>query len=199
MDFHGVAAVTNNIYAKISGAGLLRFSVNQGATPPSKQDDFLYGDLSEFTGVIEAQATGSGTKPMLGFVRGISFPGDTAAKTRGGLVATNGVKLVFSASGTIGPNRGVDFGSGTRTEIYVAAGETVTISSDVVGASGFEKTGAGTLILTGKLRNLTGTVRVSEGTLVLPSESRCKSFTLDVAPGAMVVHEREPGLVIRIT
>ena len=188
LDFYGIAALTNNIYAKISGAGLLRFAVNAGANPPSKQDDFLYGDLSGFTGVIEAQATGSGTKPMLGFVRGISFPGDMAVKTSGGLVATNGVKLVFSASGTIGPNRGVDFGNGTRTEIYVAAGETVTISSEVYGASGFEKTGSGTLVFTGSLRKLSGVVKVTAGTLKLPHKSRCGAFTLEVASGASVVY-----------
>ena len=196
MDFCGAAVQTNNIYAKISGAGKLLFAVNTAANPPSKQDDFLYGDLSGFTGAIEAQATGSGTKSMLGFMTASSFPGDMASKTPSGLVAANGVRLVFAASGTIGPNRGVDFGNGTRTEIHVAAGETVTISSEVYGASGFEKTGAGTLVLAGKLRGLSGTVRVSAGTLMLPSESRCKSFTLDIAPGATVVHAREPGTVV---
>lgn len=196
MTFYGEASQTNMIYANISGTGKLNFPVNTKATTPSKQDDYLYGDLSSFTGVIEAGATGSGTKPVLAFATAKSFPGDTAAKTEQGLAVTNGVKLVFAASGLIGPNRGVFFGTGTQTVVDVAAGETVEISSDVLGASGFEKTGAGTLVLTGNLKGLSGTVKVSEGTLSLPCESRCRTFTLDVAEGATVTHAPPPGLML---
>ena len=196
MAFYGEASQTNMIYANISGTGKLNFPVNTKATTLSKQDDYLYGDLSSFTGVIEAGATGSGTKPILAFATAKSFPGDTAAKTEQGLAVTNGVKLVFAASGLIGPNRGVFFGTGTQTVVDVAAGETVEISSDVLGASGFEKTGAGTLVLTGNLKGLSGTVKVSEGTLSLPCESRCRTFTLDVAEGATVTHAPPPGLML---
>ena len=170
--------------------------MNTQANPPSKQDDYLYGNLSAFTGVIEAGATGSGAKPVLAFATAKSFPGDTTAKTEQGLSVANGVKLAFAASGSIGPNRGVFFGNGTQTVVDVAAGETVEISSDVLGASGFEKTGAGTLVLTGNLKGLSGTVKVSEGTLSLPCESRCRTFTLDVAEGATVTHAPPPGLML---
>lgn len=196
MSFVGVALQTYRIYANISGTGKLQFPVNTGANPPSKQDDYLYGDLSAFTGVIEAGATGSGTKPVLAFATAKSFPGDMAAKTEQGLSVANGVKLAFSASGSIGPNRGVFFGNGTRTVVDVAAGETVVISSDISGTSGFEKTGAGTLVLTGNLKGLSGTVKVSEGTLSLPCESRCRTFTLDVAEDATVTHAPPPGLML---
>lgn len=196
LTFSGEASQTNMIYANISGTGKLNFPVNTKATTPSKQDDYLYGDLSSFTGVIEAGATGSGTKPVLAFATAKSFPGDTAVKTEQGLAVTNGVKLVFAASGLIGPNRGVFFGTGTQTVVDVAAGETVEISSDVLGASGFEKTGAGTLVLTGNLKGLSGTVKVSEGTLSLPCESRCRTFTLDVAEGATVTHAPPPSLML---
>ena len=196
LSFYGLASQTNMVYANISGTGKLNFPVNTKANPPSKQDDYLYGNLSAFTGVIEAGATGSGTKPVLAFATAKSFPGDTAAKTEQGLAVTNGVKLVFAASGLIGPNRGVFFGTGTQTVVDVAAGETVEISSDVLGASGFEKTGAGTLVLTGNLKGLSGTVKVSEGTLSLPCESRCRTFTLDVAEGATVTHAPPPGLML---
>jgi len=194
LSFYGVASQSNRIYANISGTGKLNFPVNPSAN--SKQDDYLYGDLSAFTGVIEAGATGSGTKPILAFATAKSFPGDTAAATEQGLSVANGVKLVFSASGSIGPNRGVFFGNGTRTVVDVAAGETVEISSDVSGTSGFEKTGAGTLVLTGNLKGLSGTVKVSEGTLSLPCESRCRTFTLDIAEGATVTHATPPGLML---
>ena len=196
LSFRGVVTQSNRIYANISGTGKLQFPVNTGANPPSKQDDYLYGDLSSFTGVIEAGATGSGTKPILAFATAKSFPGDTAAKTEHGLSATNGVKLAFSASGSIGPNRGVFFGNGTRTVVDVAAGETVEISSDVSGTSGFEKTGAGTLVLTGNLKGLSGTVKVSAGTLSLPCESRCRTFTLDVAEGATVTYAPPSGMIL---
>ena len=196
LSFYGVALQTYRIYANISGTGKLHFPVNTGAKPQSKQNDYLYGDLSAFTGVIEARATGSGTKPILAFATAKSFPGDTTAKTEQGLSVANGVKLVFSASGSIGPNRGVFFGNGTQTVVDVAAGETVEISSDVSGTSGFEKTGAGTLVLTGNLKGLTGTVKVSEGTLSLPCESRCRTFTLDIAEGATVTHATPPGLML---
>ena len=196
LSFYGVATQSNRIYANISGTGKLQFPVNTGANPPSKQDDYLYGDLSAFTGVIEAGATGSGTKPILAFATAKSFPGDMAAKTEQGLSVANGVKLAFAASGSIGPNRGVFFGNGTRTVVDVAAGETVVISSDVSGTSGFEKTGAGTLVLTGNLKGLSGTVKVSEGTLSLPRESLCQTFTLDIAEGATVTHAPPPGLML---
>ncbi|MBR4614736.1 MAG: hypothetical protein IKO55_03950 [Kiritimatiellae bacterium] len=196
LSFCGLASQTNMVYANISGTGKLQFPVNTQANPPSKQDDYLYGNLSAFTGVIEAGATGSGAKPVLAFATAKSFPGDTTAKTEQGLAVTNGVKLVFSASGSIGPNRGVFFGNGTQTVVDVAAGETVEISSDVLGASGFEKTGAGTLVLTGNLKGLSGTVKVSEGTLSLPCESRCRTFMLDVAEGATVTHAPPPGLML---
>ena len=189
-------AHTFRIYANISGTGKLQFPVNTGANPPSKQDDYLYGDLSSFTGVIEAGATGSGTKPILAFATAKSFPGDMAVKTEQGLSAANGVKLAFSASGSIGPNRGVFFGTGTQTVVDVAAGETVVISSDISGTSGFEKTGTGTLALTGNLKGLSGTVKVSEGTLSLPSESRCRTFTLDVAEGATVTYAPPSGMIL---
>ena len=196
LSFYGVASQTNMVYANISGTGKLQFPVNTKANPPSKQDDYLYGNLSAFTGVIEAGATGSGAKPVLAFATAKSFPGDTTAKTEQGLSVANGVKLAFSASGSIGPNRGVFFGNGTRTVVDVAAGETVVISSDVSGTSGFEKTGAGTLVLTGNLKGLSGTVKVSEGTLSLPCESRCRTFMLDVAEGATVTHAPPPGLML---
>jgi autotransporter-associated beta strand protein len=61
---------------------------------------------------------------------------------------------------------------------------------------GFEKTGAGTLVLTGNLKGLSGTVKVSEGTLSLPCESRCRTFMLDVAEGATVTHAPPPGLML---
>ena len=194
--FSGVATQSNRIYANISGTGKLQFPVNTLASPPSKQNDYLYGDLSAFIGVIEAGATGSGTKPILSFVTAKSFPGDMAAKTEQGLSAANGVKLAFSASGSIGPNRGVFFGTGTQTVVDVAAGETVVISSDISGTSGFEKTGTGTLALTGNLKGLSGTVKVSEGTLSLPSESRCRTFTLDVAEGATVTYAPPSGMIL---
>ena len=196
LSFCGLASQTNMVYANISGTGKLQFPVNTQANPPSKQDDYLYGNLSAFTGVIEAGATGSGAKPVLAFATAKSFPGDTTAKTEQGLSVANGVKLAFAASGSIGPNRGVFFGNGTQTVVDVAAGETVEISSDVLGASGFEKTGAGTLVLTGNLKGLSGTVKVSEGTLSLPCESRCRTFTLDVAEGATVTHAPPPGLML---
>lgn len=196
MTFYGEASQTNMIYANISGTGKLNFPVNTKVNPQSKQDDYLYGDLSAFTGVIEAGATGSGTKPILAFATAKSFPDDTAAKTEQGLSVANGVKLAFVASGSIGPNRGVFFGTGTQTVVDVAAGETVEISSDVSGTRGFEKTGAGTLVLTGNLKGLSGTVKVSEGALSLPCESRCRTFTLDIAEGATVTYAPPPGLML---
>ncbi len=101
---------------------------------------------------------------------------------------TNGARLAFAASGEIGPNRGILFGSGVRPVVDVAADETVTVNSAVTGTSGFEKTGAGTLVFTGSLRKLSGVVKVSAGTLKLPHKSRCGTFTVEVAPGASVVY-----------
>ena len=186
--FYGAPTATNRIYAAISGPGRLAFRVNTGLNPPGKQEDFILGDLSAFTGVIETYGPGTSARPTLGFSTARSFPGDCAAATADGLVVTNGARLAFAASGEIGPNRGVLFGSGARPVVDVAADETATVNSAVTGTSGFEKTGAGTLVFTGSLRRLSGEVKVTAGTLVLPHKSRCGAFTLDVASGASVVY-----------
>ena len=75
-----------------------------------------------------------------------------------------------------------------RPVVDVAADETATVYSAVSGTSGFEKTGAGTLVFAGNLRKLSGVVKVAAGTLVLPHKSRCGAFTLEVASGASVVY-----------
>ena len=186
--FHGAPTATNRIYAAISGPGRLAFRVNTGLNPPGKQEDFILGDLSAFTGVIETYGPGTSARPTLGFATAQSFPGDCAAATADGLTVTNGARVAFAASGEIGPNRGVLFGSGVRPVVDVAADETATVNSAVTGTSGFEKTGAGTLVFTGSLRRLSGVVKVTAGTLVLPHKLRCGAFTLDVASGASVVY-----------
>ena len=188
MVFWGVATQTNKVYAAISGSGKLQFPPNMTANPASKQEDFLLGDLSAFVGAIETYGLGASARPTLGFATAQSFPGDCAAATADGLVVTNGARLAFAASGEIGPNRGILFGSGVRPVVDVAADETATVNSAVTGTSGFEKTGAGTLVFAGNLRSLTGVVKVTAGTLVLPHKSRCGAFTLDVASGASVVY-----------
>lgn len=186
--FYGAPTVTNNIYAAISGSGRLVFHVNALLNPPGKQEDFLFGDLSAFTGAIETYGPGTSARPTLGFSTARSFPGDCVAATADGLTVTNGARVAFAASGEIGPNRGVLFGSGVRPVVDVAADETVTVYSAVSGTSGFEKTGAGTLALAGNLRKLSGTVKVTAGMLKLPHKSRCGAFTVEVAPGASVVY-----------
>ena len=162
MFFYPMGAQANDIYATISGTGTLRFGYHDSTASPTTGDNTLYGDLSAFTGL------GSSERPTLGFATAQSFPGDCAAATADGFVVTNGARLAFAASGEIGPNRGILFGSGVRPVVDVAADETATVNSAVTGTSGFEKTGA--------------------GTLVLPHKSRCGAFTLDVASGASVVY-----------
>ena len=186
--FYGAPTATNNIYAAISGSGRLVFHVNALLNPPGKQEDFLFGDLSAFTGAIETYGPGTSARPTLGFSTARSFPGDCVAATADGLTVTNGARVAFAASGEIGPNRGILFGSGVRPVVDVAADETVTVYSAVSGTSGFEKTGTGTLALAGNLRKLSGTVKVTAGTLKLPHQSRCGTFTVEVAPGASVVY-----------
>ena len=188
MTFWGVATQTNKVYAAISGSGKLQFPPNMTANPASKQDDFLLGDLSAFVGAIETYGLGTSARPTLGFSTVQSFPGDCVAATADGLTVTNGARVAFAASGEIGPNRGVLFGSGVRPVVDVAADETVTVYSAVSGTRGFEKTGTGTLALAGNLRRLSGTVKVSAGTLKLPHKLRCGTFTVEVAPGASVVY-----------
>ena len=168
MFFYPMGAQANDIYATISGTGTLRFGYHDSTASPTTGDNTLYGDLSAFTGVIETYGLGSSERPTLGFATAQSFPGDCAAATADGFVVTNGARLAFAASGEIGPNRGILFGSGVRPVVDVAADETATVNSAVTGTSGFEKTGA--------------------GTLVLPHKSRCGAFTLDVASGASVVY-----------
>ncbi|MBQ3314949.1 MAG: autotransporter-associated beta strand repeat-containing protein [Kiritimatiellae bacterium] len=186
--FYGAPTATNNIYAAISGSGRLVFHVNALLNPPGKQEDFLFGDLSAFTGAIETYGPGTSARPTLGFSTARSFPGDCVAATADGLTVTNGARVAFAASGEIGPNRGILFGSGVRPVVDVAADETVTVYSAVSGTRGFEKTGTGTLALAGNLRRLSGTVKVSAGTLKLPHKLRCGTFTVEVAPGASVVY-----------
>ena len=111
---------------------------------------------------------------------------------------TNGATLKVDQDWTSGTNRVWDFGNGARPTVCVEEGKTVTVLSSVMGTSGFEKTGNGTLILSGDLGGLSGTVKVSSGTLFLPRESRCKTFTVEVAEGASVIYSHGPGFMLLV-
>lgn len=120
----------------------------------------LYGDLSGFTGVLNAglpgntwdkNAAGGNAIENLKLVVADAFalPVSTpdGRLLRGAVAVTNGATISFTCDATSPPVRGWDFGSGAPPTVDVATGKTVTIQGPVDGAAGFRKTGAGTLVL----------------------------------------------------
>ena len=125
----------------------------------------ITGDISAFTGDI---GTWCGNNPTsLELVNAESLPGDPAPGEVAYVVVTNSATLKIDQNWVSPTNRIWILGDTGTPTIEVPSGRTVVIDGDLAGSVGFNKTGAGTLVLKGASPDLLGTVTISAGILRL--------------------------------
>ena len=145
-------------------------SMNTGATYSTPLANQITGDLSGFTGDI---GTWNGVAAVsLELVNANSIPGDPDPPDVAYVVVTNGATLKIDQDWTSPANRVWDFGDGARPTVFVAEGKTVEIKGPLKGASGFVKTGAGTLVLRNASPSFSGMCFVLSGKVCLEGGAR---------------------------
>ncbi len=148
--------------ATVTGTGAVWMpSMASSAVYSSTLANKVTGDLSGFTGDIGTW--NGGTAVLMELVNAASIPGDPAPQDVAYVVVTNGATLKVSQDWTSPTNRIWILGDSGTPTINVPSGKTVTINADLIGSVGFNKTGAGTLILKGASPDLSGTITVSGG------------------------------------
>ena len=125
----------------------------------------ITGDISAFTGDI---GTWNGSNAVsLELVNAVSLPGNPEPGEVAYVVVTNSATLKIDQNWVSPTNRIWILGDAGTPTIEVASGRTVVIDGDLAGSVGFNKTGAGTLVLKGASPDLLGTVTISAGILRL--------------------------------
>ena len=125
----------------------------------------ITGDISAFTGDI---GTWNGSSAVsLELVNAVSLPGNPEPGEVAYVVVTNSATLKIDQNWVSPTNRIWILGDAGTPTIEVASGRTVVIDGDLAGSVGFNKTGAGTLVLKGASPDLLGTVTISAGILRL--------------------------------
>ena len=125
----------------------------------------ITGDITGFTGDI---GTWNGNNPTsLELVNAESLPGDPLPQDVAYVVVTNSATLKVDSNWVSPTNRIWILGDAGTPTIEIPDGATVVIDGDLVGSAGFNKTGAGTLVLKGASPDLLGTVTISAGILRL--------------------------------
>ena len=180
--------------ATVTGTGAVWMpSMNTGATYSTPLANQITGDLSGFTGDI---GTWNGVAAVsLELVNAASLPGDPAPQDVAYVVVTNGATLKIDQDWTSPTNRIWILGDGATPTINVPSGKTVTISGDLVGSAGFNKTGAGTLVLKGASPDFSGTVTISAGEVRLSG----KAAQLSAAPRITWVEDGGTYMVASLT
>ena len=154
---------------KVRGEGDLRVFQNSGTAGAGLTTGSNYvrlsGDFSEFTGRLTVTKVNGASLECV-FTDGLTWLGEPAAADADSVSVAGGATLRFDDSIESGANRGFNFGSAgdVRGKISVAAGKTVRIYGNISGANGFEKIGAGTLVICGTTEGLDETkIAVTEG------------------------------------
>ena len=149
----------------------------------------IAGDMTGFTGDIE---TWNGYNAVsLELVNAVSLPGDPLPSETAYVVVTNSATLKIDNDWISPTNRIWILGDSGTPTIEVPAGKTVTVRGDLVGTVGFNKTGAGTLVLRGASEALTGEITISAGTLRLDGQATrlngAAGVTITEAGGTLAV------------
>ena len=125
----------------------------------------ITGDITGFTGDI---GTWNGSSAVsLELVNSVSLPGNPAPGEVAYVVVTNSATVKVDSNWVSPTNRIWILGDAGTPTIEIPDGATVVIDGDLVGSAGFNKTGAGTLVLKGASPDLLGTVTISAGILRL--------------------------------
>ena len=150
----------------------------------------ITGDISTFTGDIGTWRGSSAVS--LELVNDTSLPGDPAPGEVAYVIVTNSATLKIDSNWVSPTNRIWILGDAGTPTIEIPEGATVVIDGDLVGSVGFNKTGAGTLVLKGASPDLFGTVTISAGILRLGG----KAATLSSKAGLTIT---ESGGVLDIS
>ncbi|MCQ2388314.1 MAG: hypothetical protein MJ138_01215 [Kiritimatiellae bacterium] len=145
----------------------------------------LAGSLADFTGNVSA----GGVWQIFQIASEDSYPADTAEGRPAGVSVVGGTQLDVLASGTIGPNRGLDLGKTVPVTINVAEGVTLTVTGPIGGSAGFAKTGPGTVVLAGG--SLSGTVAILEGVVQVDDPADIPNAQFVEDGGTLVVMARK--------
>lgn len=171
---------------------------------PSSADTIAYagvlenkitGDISGFTGDIGTWRGNDLAAVSMELVNASSIPGDPEPEDVAYVVVTNGATLKIDHDWTSPTNRIWILGDGATPTINIPSGKTVTINGDLVGSVGFNKTGAGTLVLKGASPDFSGTVTISGGEVRLAG----KSAQLSAAPRITWVEDGGTYVVASLT
>ena len=152
--------------ASVTGRGAIFMpSTTTSCTYSGVLANQITGDISAFTGDI---GTWNGNNPTsLELVNAESLPGDPLPQDVAYVIVTNSATLKIDQNWVSPTNRIWILGDAGTPTIEVASGRTVVIDGDLAGSVGFNKTGAGTLVLKGASPDLLGTVTISAGILRL--------------------------------
>ncbi len=152
--------------ATVSGRGAVLMPTEAAsASLQSTLANQITGDLSGFTGDIGTW--NGGTAVSMELVNATSIPGDPAPGDLAYVVVSNSATLIVDQDWPSPTNRVWLLGDSGTPTISVPAGVTVTVRGNLVGSAGFNKAGAGDLVLTGASPDLSGPVAVQGGRVLL--------------------------------
>ena len=180
--------------ATVTGRGAIHMPATAtGMAADGALANRITGDICGFTGDIGTW--GGASSVSLELVNAASIPGDPEPQDVAYVVVTNGATLKIDQDWVSPTNRIWILGDGATPTINVPSGKTVTISGDLVGSAGFNKTGAGTLVLKGASAAFSGTVTISGGEVKLAG----KAATLSTAPRITWVEDGGTYVVASLT
>ena len=157
-------------------AGISVFSISAAYSQSSIFWDGGVADIAGDGNGASAGGTGTWNTTLLNWDAGASphvawnnsnndtavFAGTAGTVTLGTGITAGG--LTFNTNGYIITGSTLTL-AGTSTPVVNVSTGTTTISSDIAGTNGFEKTGGGTLILSGTNNTYSGTTTITAGTL----------------------------------
>ena len=165
--------------ASVTGRGAIFMpSKDSGYTYAGVLANQIAGDISAFTGDI---GTWKGSSAVsLELVNPTSLPGNPAPGEVAYVVVTNAATLKVDSDWVSPTNRIWILGDAGTPTIEIPDGTTVEIDCNLVGSVGFNKTGAGTLVLKGESPDFSGEITIAAGTLRLGGKASTLGGRADV-------------------
>ena len=147
--------------ATVTGKGTIDMPSKSSYAYSAALENKITGDLSGFTGNL--RTWGSIAPVSVELVNANSNPGDPAPGETAYVVVTNGAAIKVDHDWTSPTNRIWILGASGTPTIEVAADQTLYIKGDLVGSAGFNKTGEGTLVISGASPDFSGEITISAG------------------------------------
>lgn len=118
----------------------------------------------------------------------VTVSGPAGAQVSGLEFLTDGYTVTGGSVGLVA------FTAGTAPKVFTDAGVTAKIASILTGSDGLEKTGDGTLILSGD-NALTGATTITAGTLVIGDKGKSGAIPSNVTNNGTLVFDRSDNLI----